>query len=759
MGFAYNFDSLAHVLTNAEPVTYKGSWNVIKGGLIEAGEISEEGGVVQKVISITRGATAGETAGETVSALCAMDVSESVVAGEAVTTLTPTAAITFTPKVVALCAIAGVLGLDLGVRLGNNLINLYYGEDWDWHAPGIYDLAKDAIRTYVDKNGNTFYDAETITAFGNRLNEIGVFSDEEIKPVVYNPELPNKFSSYSSVPLGALISKSRDGAPYFIEICEHFNLNISDNNSVYLIYATPNGSYNSLNYTTCGIYKIEKTNSVPSNWFRDSAYYYYNTLSPSVAAYYYPSCNFYACNFYNNGRRDFWTVSASSSDVGLLDFTGYTVNIPIIRFIGTTLGTLEQVGGIPGVTKQDGATVPNKFPLEIPNTYPNWLPHPITSPDVETITYPVEMPDTNPSADKATKPQHEAQTGVNDNPSKNPVIDKAINKVPEVNPDLEPEKQPTKDNGKTPTPELPFVEGVGTGFTSIYNPSMSVLARFSQFLWSNNFLDNVKKLFANPMDAIIGLHMIYVTPTRGEQSNIVCGYVDSNILSNTVSNQYVEKSFGSIKINRYYNNILDYAPYTKIQIYLPYIGIVDLDVNDIMNGTLTVKYRIDVLTGTCLARLIVRRGDYEAELYNFAGNCAIQLPISGGSYSSIIANSIGIAGSIGATVATGGALAPVLVGSVVSAVTNSHVNVSHSGTIGSNAGAMGVNNAYLIITRPKPHEAKKYNVFYGKPSNKTVTLKSCSGYTRVKDVHIDNIVATDNELSMIEELLKSGVII
>ena len=69
MGFAYNFDSLAHVLTNAEPVTYKGSWNVIKGGLIEAGEIAEEGGVVQKVISITRGATAGETAGETVSAL------------------------------------------------------------------------------------------------------------------------------------------------------------------------------------------------------------------------------------------------------------------------------------------------------------------------------------------------------------------------------------------------------------------------------------------------------------------------------------------------------------------------------------------------------------------------------------------------------------------------------------------------------------------------------------------------------------------
>ena len=195
MGFAYNFDSLAHVLTNAEPVTYKGSWNVIKGGLIEAGEIAEEGGVVQKVISITRGATAGETAGETVSALCAMDVSESVVAGEAVTTPTPTAAITFTPKVVALCAIAATLGLDLGVRLGNNLINLYYGEDWDWHAPGIYDFAKDAIRTYVDKNGNTFYDAETITAFGNRLNEIGAFSDGKIVQPTIDPNIYVKYDT------------------------------------------------------------------------------------------------------------------------------------------------------------------------------------------------------------------------------------------------------------------------------------------------------------------------------------------------------------------------------------------------------------------------------------------------------------------------------------------------------------------------------------------------------------------------------------
>ena len=179
-----------------------------------------------------------------------------------------------------------------------------------------------------------------------------------------------------------------------------------------------------------------------------------------------------------------------------------------------------------------------------------------------------------------------------------------------------------------------------------------------------------------------------------------------------------------------------------------------------MDGTLNIKYRIDVLTGSCLARLKVTRGDYSAELYNFAGNCAVQLPISGGSYSGIIANAIGVAGSIGATIATGGALAPVLVGSAASSAVNSHVNVSHSGSLGSNAGALGIMKPYLIITRPKPAEAANYSKFYGIPSNNTVKLSSCSGFTRVKDIHLEHISrATDDELNEIESLLKEGVII
>ena len=118
MPFVYDFDSMALVLRQAEPVTIKGAWNVIKEGLIKSGEIVINSGVVQKVMSITKTASTTETAGQTLSALCAMDVTEAEVAGGVVTTLTPKAAVAFTPKTVALSAIAGAVGLDLGYRVG-----------------------------------------------------------------------------------------------------------------------------------------------------------------------------------------------------------------------------------------------------------------------------------------------------------------------------------------------------------------------------------------------------------------------------------------------------------------------------------------------------------------------------------------------------------------------------------------------------------------------------------------------------------------
>ena len=115
-----------------------------------------------------------------------------------------------------------------------------------------------------------------------------------------------------------------------------------------------------------------------------------------------------------------------------------------------------------------------------------------------------------------------------------------------------------------------------------------------------------------------------------------------------------------------------------------------------------------------------------------------------------------VASGIGA-VATANPL--VGVAGAAASVRNSHLDVGHSGAIGANAGAMGIRKPYLIITRKSAYEAAGYGQFYGYPANKTVTLGSCKGYTRVKSVHVEIIRATANEKAEIETLLKQGVII
>ena len=432
---------------------------------------------------------------------------------------------------------------------------------------------------------------------------------------------------------------------------------------------------------------------------------------------------------------------------------------PDTFFLGSNIAGLEK-GGLPGVKKQPNATYPSSNPLS--QTYPSWINNgvKIFAGDDDDVNKKINMiPISIPADGESSKPQSDAQTGTNTDESIKEQIDsqEEVSQETNIDPSI---KIPTDDTGDLPIAPVPAVGIPGTGFVAIYNPTQSQLASFSQYLWSNDFIENIKKLFEDPMQAVIGLHMIYATPSRGADHNIICGYLDSGVNSRTVSNQYINIACGAIKVNKYFGNILDYAPYTKIQLFLPFIGVVNLDTNEVMGSTLNVTYRVDVLTGACLAQVSVSRSDYGAVMYTFSGNCAVQLPITGGNYSSIIANTIGIGASIGATIASGGALAPVAVAGAAAGVSNSHLNVAHSGSIGANAGAMGGKIPYLIITRPKPYNANNYNNFYGYPSNKTIKLSSCTGYTRVKDIHIENISsATDDELNEIESLLKEGVII
>lgn len=425
-------------------------------------------------------------------------------------------------------------------------------------------------------------------------------------------------------------------------------------------------------------------------------------------------------------------------------------------------GTATKSSSIPGTGQQPGAIIPKlstatdleSFKTLLKQQYPDiWtksVTRQVPQPDgtLTTFTYvPVPTPnttgwmDTRPTGDGSQ--QNQKDTVVNpdmDTSIKDSISSSTSTGSTTPNP-------PDTGVGSSPTVVPPV--GKASSLWSIYNPTLEQVNQFGSWLWSSNFVEQMKKLFNDPMQAIIGLHKVYSPVQTSGQGTIKCGYLDSGVPSNLVSEQYVTVDCGSVDLQEYFGNVFDYPPYTDISIYLPFIGIRQLDPSDVMRSTISVKYHIDVLTGACLAELNVQRDAVGGTLYTFSGDAAVRYPVSSGSYMGIVSGLIGVATSM-----VSGNLLPALSG-----VTRLHTNVDHSGSFTGNAGAMASKIPYLIISRPQTAMADKFETLSGYPSNTFTPLSACKGFTQVKYCHVENLNATDSEKQEIEQLLKEGVIL
>jgi hypothetical protein len=306
-------------------------------------------------------------------------------------------------------------------------------------------------------------------------------------------------------------------------------------------------------------------------------------------------------------------------------------------------------------------------------------------------------------------------------------------------------------------PGLPSFSAVDTGFITLFNPSAGELKNLASYLWGDLFdISTWKKIFADPMDAILGLSIVPVNVPSAGAAPVTIGNISTGISMTKASSQYVSIDCGTINVNEYWGAYLDYSPYTKAEIYLPFIGTHPVTIDDIMGKPVHVVYHVDVLSGACCA--YVQCGG--TVLYSFVGQCSCSIPVSANDWTNVINGTLSIAGSIGTMVATGGATAPMAVANIASTAVNSlKPDVEKSGSMGGMGGMLGVQKPYIILTRPRQAVPARQNTFTGYPSFITKTLSDCSGYTEVESIHLENVSATQNELNEITELLKSGVII
>lgn len=440
-------------------------------------------------------------------------------------------------------------------------------------------------------------------------------------------------------------------------------------------------------------------------------------------------------------------------------------------YVFSNIGTMSSGGGIIGVNQQSGATFPQSG-TPIQETYPNWfntglsvsLYNPTTGTNTVKKYIPLRLPTLpHPATQGATDTQSDTQTlPITDPASQTAIEDGAMSIQQEIVEDtpaipIEP-AQPT-DTGDTPIPALPF-DVLGNGMIMVYNPTKAELQTISSFLWSSSFIDNIKKIFNDPMQAIISLHVLYAKPTiSANKTDVKIGYLDSGADSYYVTDQYVDIDCGSVTLNEYFGNYMDYD-FTEVFIHLPFIGIVPLKTTDVMKSIISVAYKVDVISGCCLCNVTIERNDMEAILYTYSGNCSVPLPYSASNYANMITGLLGVVGATITGVGTGGLgfaiSSSIALGSLGNAI---HRDISHGGSISGNAGAMGIKKPYLIVNRHIPYNSSRQNEFVGLPSNAYVTLGSCTGFTKVKEIHLENINATDDELTMINDLLKEGVIL
>lgn len=172
---------------------------------------------------------------------------------------------------------------------------------------------------------------------------------------------------------------------------------------------------------------------------------------------------------------------------------------------------------------------------------------------------------------------------------------------------------------------------------------------------------------------------------------------------------------GNIQIDETFKSVMDYAPFSRLTIFLPFIGFQELDVSMVMNNVLHVVYTVDVLSGRCLAKLFVVIGDNECCIAEYGGTIASdEVFSSSGQYN----------GSY-------------------ELMTSMH---------------LGELQTYVLISNKEPLEGN-VSEYDGYPTNEVIKVGNVTGFIAYDKIFAVGMTATETEKREIESILKNGVLV
>lgn len=329
--------------------------------------------------------------------------------------------------------------------------------------------------------------------------------------------------------------------------------------------------------------------------------------------------------------------------------------------------------------------------------------------------------------------------------------------------------EPAGGSGKIPAgdsadiPSEPTTSFIASGLNNAYVLTTTELKAFTDWLYLDDIIKYLSSLFSsNPMDGILSLAAMPYTPTTVGAANITIAGKVSTTEGRVVGKQYEVFDFTYSGLTEYiWGNAMDYGSGVKMELYLPFVGVVPLNTNDAIYKRLHLRYIIDNLTGSGIVVLYSSRtGSYwDSEdninmLGNWSFNCRNTACLSRVDVSNLINSAVSTVTSATLGSASGA------IGGLINTMSQ-RPSVQKTGTLNASAGYLNSRVPQITYTFSKLVIPSNQYSRIGRPTYATKKLKDCSGYVRCVNPRItfEGDPPTEEEMNEINNYLAGGIIV
>lgn len=290
-------------------------------------------------------------------------------------------------------------------------------------------------------------------------------------------------------------------------------------------------------------------------------------------------------------------------------------------------------------------------------------------------------------------------------------------------------------------------------FVSSYIYRQNEVKSLTEWFITNTFIDDIVRLYQSPIDSILSLK-VYSLDFVNHDTSFVNSTSTTTILnvSSEIGGYIFRLGYNYIIKGGEYHYIAYYGDYNdfvncQYHLYVPYVGIISLNSNDVVNKTLAIFYAVDPVTDN--SQYFIKSDDVIIK----CGNCSmgVDIPFLSSNYNEVLRNGI--------LTALGGVFSGNL-GDVIKPFVSSDIDYKISGKPTTNILTRLI-PPYLMITKSPPQMPSKLYSLDGLPTTSSGNIidfnaSNSDNFIRGDIIKIST-TATEIERGMIIDLVKNGI--